>query len=275
MNAYPGGPGNFIADKIEVGGYPGSNYNSFLSQVPGLIAGGQPPTAAPGGAAPPPTTAGTGGLPGASISYTPDWLLSHGIRPIFEKNPPNDSGGAATPPGEIPPAWVTQLGAQFDLTPPKDHGDKTLHGGIAGPGNTIDKNASWAFDFFGAPQNMQKFADYLSQNYAQQLVQLIHQDPTTGRDTGVAGGQVLHKVPITRRPAAATWTNPMKFMWHSPARSVPVDPPHQRFRQPGSRSAGNPTSSTSTALAPTPATRRSLRRPRPVLTTRRLRRHRE
>jgi hypothetical protein len=130
---------------------------------------------------------GGGGMPGASTTYSPDWLLSHGIAPIFHKSP-NDPGGAASP-GEIP-SWVYQLGGQFGLTP-KDHGDRTLHGGIRGPRNTTDPTASWAFDFFGAPENMQRFADYLSQNYASQLVQLIHQDPATGRDTGVAGGQRL------------------------------------------------------------------------------------
>jgi hypothetical protein len=133
------------------------------------------------------TGGGAGGMPGAGVSYTPDWLLSHGIAPIFEKSA-SDAGGAATP-GEIP-AWVKNLGGQFGLTE-TDHGDHTLHGGIAGRGDTIDPHASWAFDFSGSNPNMQRFADYLATNYASQLVQLIHQDPATGRDTGVAGGQVL------------------------------------------------------------------------------------
>jgi hypothetical protein len=62
VNNYPGGPGNFIADKIEVGGYPGSNYDQFLSQVPGLIAGGAPPA---------PSTQNSPGAPSFQVAGTP------------------------------------------------------------------------------------------------------------------------------------------------------------------------------------------------------------
>jgi hypothetical protein len=125
---------------------------------------------------------GAGGLPGASVTYTPDWMLQHGFRPLLEK-----AGGAVTP-GEIP-ASVQALAASYGLTA-TDHADTTLHGGIAGPGNTIDPHGSWAFDFSGNVANEQAFADAMK-TYAAQIVQEIWQNPNTGQQVGIAGGQLL------------------------------------------------------------------------------------
>lgn len=139
--------------------------------------------AAPGGAAMLPT--GTGTLPGATENYSPDWMLQHGFQPVFHK-----SGGDATQ-QEIPP-WVHQLAEQYHLQVNR-HADATLEGGTESSGNTIDPTASWAFDFSSASAaNMQQFADAIKANPSS-IVQEIWQNPNTGAQAGVAGGQVLGK----------------------------------------------------------------------------------
>lgn len=134
------------------------------------------PAVAPGGApieANPQSRAGT--LGGASTTYTPQFLLSHGIAPLFTKQAPGSMAGA--------PPWVNQLAAAFGLTA-TDHPDTTLHGGEGQMG-------SWAFDFSGSVQNMQAFADYIKTYLAPQTLQAIWQNPQTGQQLGIAGGQIL------------------------------------------------------------------------------------
>lgn len=157
-------------------------------------------TVGPSGAVIPPSTtvgatgpapAGPGGiglnpasraatLGGGSVTYTPDLLEQHGIKPLFQKSTGDAAGGK-----EIP-GWVQQLGAAFGLTP-TDHPDDTLHGGQAGPGNRTNPMGSYAFDFSGSTDNMNRFAQFIMTNLAGQTLQLIHQGG--GRNFGIAGGQ--------------------------------------------------------------------------------------
>lgn len=123
-----------------------------------------------------------GGMPGASVSYTPDWMEQHGFAPILQKTTPDASGAQI-------PASVQALAAAFGLTA-SDHADTSLHAGRAGPGNTINPMGSYAFDFSGAVANEQAFADAMK-GYAGQIAQEIWQNPDTGQDTGIAGGQIL------------------------------------------------------------------------------------
>lgn len=131
------------------------------------------PGAAPVISANPASRAGT--LGGASANYTPATLAAAGIAPLFNKQGPGSMAGA--------PAWVNQLAAAFGLTA-TDHADTTLHGGEGQMG-------SWAFDFAGSVDNMQRFADYIRTNLASQTLQAIWQNPNTGAQLGIAGGQVL------------------------------------------------------------------------------------
>jgi TP901 family phage tail tape measure protein len=129
---------------------------------------------------------GKGKLAGASVTYTPDWMIQHGFPALFQKNNPNN-------PTNIP-AQIQQLAADYGLTA-QDHIDSTLHGGLSAPGvNTIDPMGSWAFDFYphpGDPQgearmeNLAKWAE--SPENIGNIAQLIHRGG--GRDWGVAGGQ--------------------------------------------------------------------------------------
>lgn len=115
---------------------------------------------------------------GASANYTPSTMAAAGIAPLFTKSAPGSMAGA--------PAWVTQLAAAFNLTA-SSHADSTLHGGVGQMGD-------WAFDF-GSPtgnaDDMQRFADFIRANLASQTLQAIWQNPHTGAQLGIAGGQIL------------------------------------------------------------------------------------
>jgi len=121
-------------------------------------------------------------LGGAGVTYTPDFLRQHGVAPVFEKASPGSMAGA--------PPWVSQLAGMFHLSV-TDHPDSTLHGGQSGRGNSIDPMGSWAFDFSGAVDDEQRFADYIRQYLAPQTLQAIWQNPQTGQQLGIAGGQIL------------------------------------------------------------------------------------
>lgn len=131
------------------------------------------PGAAPSISANPASRART--LGGANANYTPATLRAAGIAPLFTKQGPGSMAGA--------PAWVTQLAAAFGLTA-TDHADTTLHGGEGQMG-------SWAFDFGGSVENMQRFANFIRTNLASQTLQAIWQNPKTGEQLGIAGGQIL------------------------------------------------------------------------------------
>ncbi|MCX8559769.1 hypothetical protein OS122_02500 [Mycolicibacterium mucogenicum] len=124
-------------------------------------------------------------LGGASVSYTPDFLLSHGIAPLYTRV--TDDKGQSQP--QIP-QWANQLAAAFNLTA-TSHPDDTLHGGQSGRGDSINTNAAWAFDFSGKPDDEQRFADFLSSSLRPQVLQAIWQNPNSGQQLGIAGGQLL------------------------------------------------------------------------------------
>ncbi|MCV7174941.1 transglycosylase family protein [Mycolicibacterium sphagni] len=138
----------------------------------GALPGG--PTVAPG--------AHLGPMPGASVTYTPDWMIQHGYPALFQRN--NDSGDATNI-----PAQIQALAAKFGLTV-DDHADTTLHGGQAGNGNSLDTSGGWAFDFSGPEANMERLNQWamLPENLGN-IAQLIHRGG--GYDWGVAGGQVV------------------------------------------------------------------------------------
>jgi hypothetical protein len=146
----------------------------------------------PGGAVAPPTYAdykawyGNGGitgnpasrastLGGANANYTPQTMAAAGIAPLFVKSGSDSMAGA--------PAWVNQLAAAFGLTA-TSHADTTLHGGVGQMGD-------WAFDFSGDVGNMQRFADFIRTNLIGQTLQAIWENPQTGQQLGIAGGQLL------------------------------------------------------------------------------------
>lgn len=131
------------------------------------------PGAPPSISANPASRAGT--LGGANANYTPATMRAAGIAPLFTKQEPGSMAGA--------PAWVSQLAAAFGLTA-SDHADTTLHGGEGQMG-------SWAFDFSGSVENMQRFANFIRANLASQTLQAIWQNPQTGEQLGIAGGQIL------------------------------------------------------------------------------------
>lgn len=114
-------------------------------------------------------------LGGANANYTPETMAAAGIAPLFTKSAPGSMTGA--------PAWVSQLASAFGLTA-TSHQDTTLHGGTGQMGD-------WAFDFSGGVPDMQKFADYIKTNLASQTLQAIWQNPQSGQQLGIAGGQVL------------------------------------------------------------------------------------
>lgn len=106
---------------------------------------------------------------GDSVTYTPQWMMEHGFAPLYSR----DAKGNV----EIP-QWAQQLAAAFNLTAStyNDPGGG-LHGGGMG---------GWAFDFGGNVADMERFAQFLQQNMAGNLAQLIFQSPT--KDYGIAGG---------------------------------------------------------------------------------------
>lgn len=106
---------------------------------------------------------------GDSVTYTPQWMMEHGFAPLYSR----DAKGNA----EVP-QWAQQLAASFNLTAStyNDPGGG-LHGGGMG---------GWAFDFGGNAADMERFAQFLQQNMAGSLAQLIFQSPT--KDYGIAGG---------------------------------------------------------------------------------------
>lgn len=124
-------------------------------------------------------------LGGAGVTYTPDFLLQHGIAPLYSRV--TDDKGQSQP--QIP-QWANQLAGAFNLTA-TSHSDDTLHGGVKAPGDTINPNASWAFDFAGKPEDEQRFADFVQSHLSGQTLQAIWQNPTTGQQLGIAGGQLL------------------------------------------------------------------------------------
>lgn len=124
-------------------------------------------------------------LGSANVDYTPDFLLSKGIAPLYTRTT-DDKGQSIA---QIP-QWATQLAGAFNLTA-SSHSDSTLHGGVAGKGDSTNTNAGWAFDFSGKPEDEQRFADFISSKLSGQTLQAIWQNPNTGAQLGIAGGQTL------------------------------------------------------------------------------------
>ncbi|KIU18324.1 hypothetical protein [Mycolicibacterium llatzerense] len=115
-------------------------------------------------------------LGGANVSYTPEFLASKGIAPLFARTLDKDGNSVA----QIP-SWATQLAGAFGLSA-TSHSDSTLHG---------NKTGGWAFDFSGKPEDEQRFADFIQSNLSGQTLQAIWQNPGTGQQLGIAGGQTL------------------------------------------------------------------------------------
>lgn len=200
-----GGLGDPNVQKI-IGAQPGRNQQFDPKQVGQLPGASGPPSGPPGagkpstppGAAAPSGNIGPGGsltlpdgsqlrigqnpatrassLGGASATYTPQSLTAQGIAPLFTKTNPNGAG-------ELPP-WVGQLAGAFGLTA-TDHPDTTLHGEKGG--------GSWAFDFSGPVDKEQAFANFIKTNLKGQTLQAIWQNPDSGEQLGIAGGELLGK----------------------------------------------------------------------------------
>lgn len=124
-------------------------------------------------------------LGGANVNYTPDFLLANGIAPLYTRS--TDKDGNSVP--QIPD-WANKLAAAFGLTA-TSHSDSTLHGGQSGKGDSTNPNAGWAFDFSGKPEDEQRFADFIQSKLSGQTLQAIWQNPGTGQQLGIAGGQLL------------------------------------------------------------------------------------
>lgn len=122
---------------------------------------------------------------GDKVSYTPDFLLKQGIAPLYTRT--TDAKGNSV--AQIPD-WANKLAGAFGLTA-TSHSDSTLHGGQSGRGDSINTNAGWAFDFSGAPADEQRFADFIQGNLSAQTLQAIWQNPKSGQQLGIAGGQLL------------------------------------------------------------------------------------
>jgi len=110
---------------------------------------------------------------GKGETYTKAWAQSKGIEPLYEP------GEYAYGEKGLPP-WAYEFAKQFGLDASSSvsaSGEKTLHG------------AGLAFDFSGPQENMTKMAEYISQNMAEQTLQLIYEDSLSGKQFGIAGGQ--------------------------------------------------------------------------------------
>lgn len=116
------------------------------------------------------------GLGGDKVSYTPEFLAAHGIAPLYART--LDAKGNSV--AQIPD-WANKLAGAFGLSA-TSHSDSTLHG---------NKTGGWAFDFSGKPEDEQRFADFIQSNLSAQTLQAIWQNPGTGKQLGIAGGQVV------------------------------------------------------------------------------------
>ncbi|MBV9919264.1 MAG: hypothetical protein JOY78_00195 [Pseudonocardia sp.] len=143
-------PMNFIANQIEKGGYPGSNYQQFMAQAQSLI-GGQAATPAA-------TMPMVAAMPGMR-SALGDQGAAAGSPSV---PPPNENQMRALIQGAfgIPNSFGT--GSWENATHPPDDG---WHG------------KGYAFDFHGNTQQMDALANWIAQNAAQQTLELIHQGP--------------------------------------------------------------------------------------------------
>jgi hypothetical protein len=179
-------PTNTIADKVEIGGYPGSKYD--IGAASQLLAGiGADPTA--GGGAAPYTPAAfapagfAGGMgnanmpafdnPASVASRVPNAPnVEAGIRQMGGLPTLYDTSGANA---YKVPGWTQQLAKDFGLTASTYASGGSLH------------QMGYAFDFNGPQQNMDAFADYIQRNLSPQTLQLIH--ASGDRRWGIASGQ--------------------------------------------------------------------------------------
>lgn len=140
-------PLNFMADKIERGGYPGSNYNQFLPQAQSLLGPGMGPIAAAHAGDPQMFGSGRG------IGFRRDAQSTDasGVHPQISA--------------------VQQIARQFglDLTSGRRNEPGSYH------------NTGEAGDFSNGDQTAQEtaFANFMAQNYGPYISELIHQGPGT------------------------------------------------------------------------------------------------
>lgn len=109
---------------------------------------------------------------GARQNYDPAWMIANGFAPLYTR----DANGNANI-----PQWATDLAKPFNLTA-NTYFDP--NGGLHGMGQ-----GGWAFDFnspTGNVADMERFAQFLEQNMAGNLAQLIF---SGSREYGIAGGE--------------------------------------------------------------------------------------
>ena len=199
-------PRDIIANRVEVGGYPGANYDQFIQQATGLVGPNLASTASYSTSAGPvrlmgystpmgvPTAGGVSGVyanpnsMASRISAAP--TVEAGIRA---------AGGLPTiyptsgPGAYQVPDWAKRLAADFGLTASTyDHGG-SLH------------QMGYAMDFNGPAPQLDAFSRFIEANLAPQTLQLIHRSTLTGQDFGIAAGQPVG--PGTNQPGyyAANW----------------------------------------------------------------------
>lgn len=118
---------------------------------------------------------------GGTQTMTPALLQRLGLTPLYQ------------PGTSSVPSQMVQFARQFGLAPSTYPGGGTLH------------QAGFAFDFSGTQQDMEKFAQWVINNAVGQTLQLIYQNPTTGKTYGVAGGQVVGPGTAFPNYYAADW----------------------------------------------------------------------
>ncbi|WP_156298043.1 hypothetical protein [Mycobacterium paragordonae] len=192
--AAAGGPGvvdldpkSTIADKVEIGGYPGSLYDGKLGEARALLGGVVPSGYSAGGAfgggglgVNPATRAAALRLSGSTTNAF-DAAVARGDEtnaPLYR--PGLNTGGYGNSAGL--PQWAIDLGAQYGLAPSTYPDGGTLH------------QRGYAMDFAPKPGNpdpagsMDRFAQMIAARLGPQTLELIHAN-ASGQKWGVAGGR--------------------------------------------------------------------------------------
>jgi hypothetical protein len=167
-----------IANRVEKGGYGGGNYD--LGAAAALL-GGAASGGFPSGAVPSAQTIGFsgggafGGNPASRASMVPNAPnVEAGLRSMGANAPAPIYATSGPDAYKLPP-WLNQLASQFNLTASTYASGGSLH------------QMGYAADFDGSKADMDRFADYISQNLSGQTLQLIHADGD--KRWGIASGK--------------------------------------------------------------------------------------
>lgn len=200
---------DFFANKF---GQPGTNSGDVYADPTGAV-GALPGAGVPGatGLVNPATQASS--LGGAKTTYTPSLLKSKGIAPLYTRTTDAKGNNVANI-----PAWAQQLAGAFHLTA-NSHVDSTLHGGAG-----ASPDGGWAFDFSGKPEDEQRFADFIKTNLRGQTLQLIWQNPNTGEQDGIAGGDILGKNQYYTDPGGSYADHTDHVHWATDVQPNLIDP---------------------------------------------------